>query len=64
MKTRFKIEEFFGVIVSGGFIIIGKDISKDFIPLAYVAAKPAPVYDYSSRIDRPILSFFISCHFF
>ena len=45
MKTRFKIEEFFGVIVSSGFAIVRKDISKDFIPLAYVVAQPAPVYD-------------------
>jgi len=42
---RFTIEEFFGVIVSSGFAIVRKDISKDFIPLAYVVAQPAPVYD-------------------
>jgi phosphatidylethanolamine/phosphatidyl-N-methylethanolamine N-methyltransferase len=39
---RFTIEEFFGVIVSSGFAIVRKDISRDFIPLAYVVAKPTP----------------------
>jgi phosphatidylethanolamine/phosphatidyl-N-methylethanolamine N-methyltransferase len=39
---RFTIGEFFGVIASSGFAIVRKDISKDFIPLAYVVAQPAP----------------------
>jgi phosphatidylethanolamine/phosphatidyl-N-methylethanolamine N-methyltransferase len=42
---RFTIEEFSGLIVSSGFAIIRNDISKDFIPLAYVVAQPAPVCD-------------------
>jgi phosphatidylethanolamine/phosphatidyl-N-methylethanolamine N-methyltransferase len=42
---RFTTEEFFGLIVSSGFAIIRKDISEDFIPLAYVVAQPAPVCD-------------------
>jgi phosphatidylethanolamine/phosphatidyl-N-methylethanolamine N-methyltransferase len=36
---RFKIAEFFDLITSGGFRIIKKDISDDFIPLAYVVAQ-------------------------
>ena len=40
---RFTIEEFFGVVVSSGFAIVRKDISKDSIPLAYVVAKAVAV---------------------
>lgn len=36
---RFSTEEFFHLITSCGFTIMKKDISHDFIPLAYVAAR-------------------------
>ena len=36
---RFEIAEFFDLITSSGFRIIEKDISDDFIPLAYVVAQ-------------------------
>ena len=36
---RFGIEEFFGLITSCGFEIIKKDVSRDFIPCAYVVAR-------------------------
>ena len=45
---RFTTEGFFELIVSSSFAIIKKDISKEFIPLAYLVAKPAPVCHQSS----------------
>ena len=36
---RFRTGEFFDLLTSSGFEIIKKEISKDFIPLAYVSAR-------------------------
>ena len=40
---KYKTEDFFSFIIKSGFAIVNKDISKDFIPLAYVVARSETV---------------------
>ena len=40
---RFRTDEFFNLVSSSGFEIIRKDISKEFVPLAYVVARSEPL---------------------
>jgi ubiquinone/menaquinone biosynthesis C-methylase UbiE len=39
--SKFTVEDFCQLLTSSGFEIIKKDISNDFIPLAYVISRPA-----------------------
>ncbi|MFC1884176.1 class I SAM-dependent methyltransferase [Thermodesulfobacteriota bacterium] len=38
--SKFKVEEFLDLLASSGFEIIKKNVSNDFIPLAYVVSRP------------------------
>ena len=38
--NKFKVEEFLDILTSSGFEVIERDVSNDFIPLAYVISRP------------------------